>query len=174
MEYNIENKYGLLLNKDAKLNRQYFRECVRLIGIWVLYRAPKPNKHWTTYTEIDGNYEEPKLIGCLFHEHPDQKTMKKLGWDAELQENASLIDVDYDLPGLQVGALFIIPSGLDDGKGRLFRVYSMQTTMAYPASVTCQIIPEYEDTFIETTNYDYSESSINYLNRDDRQLGFIQ
>jgi len=38
--------------------------------------------------------------------------------------------------------------------------------MVYPASITCEIVPEYEDTFIEETNYDYSESSINYLNRE--------
>ena len=42
-------KYGILLNKDIKLHRQYFKEMVRLIGIYVLYRAPKKDKTYTTY-----------------------------------------------------------------------------------------------------------------------------
>ena len=64
-----------------------------------------------------------------------------------MNENSSFIHVDYDLPGLQNGALFIVPSGLDDGKGRLFRVVKMVTEIVYPASITCEIVPEYEDDF---------------------------
>ena len=45
---------------------------------------------------------------------------------AELQENSSIIHVPYDLHKLEVGALFEVPSGLDDAKPRLFRVISMQ------------------------------------------------
>lgn len=56
-----------------------------------------------------------------------------------------MIHVPYDLHDLQVGALFIIPSGIDNAEGRVFRVISMQTVMVYPASITCEIAPEYED-----------------------------
>jgi hypothetical protein len=62
-----------------------------------------------------------------------------------LQENSSIIHVPYDLKGLEVGALFEIPSGLDNAKPRLFRVISMQNIMVYPASIACEIAPEYED-----------------------------
>lgn len=141
------NKFGLLMNDAAKLHRKYFDEICKLQGIQVLYRAPYPGKDYTIYAEIDSNYEKPICVGCLFHEHPNQYTMRKIGWVAELQENASLIDVPYDLPNLQVGALFIVPSGLDDGKGRIFRVTQMFTSMVYPSAVTCQIVPEYVDTF---------------------------
>ena len=160
-----DSRYGLLLGDATKLHRQWFRECVRALGIYVLYRAPKKDKHWTTYNEIESNYEPPMKVGCIFHDHPDQKTLRKIGWVIELQESASLIEVDYDLPGLQVGSLFIVPSGLDDGKGRLFRVYSLQSSMVYPSSITCQIIPEYEDTIQREIKDDYSQSSMNYLNR---------
>ena len=63
---------------------------------------------------------------------------------AELQEGSSVIHVPYDLPDLQVDALFEVPSGLDDGKGRLFRVISMSNIMIYPASISCEIALEYE------------------------------
>jgi hypothetical protein len=67
-----------------------------------------------------------------------------MGWVAELQENASIIHVPYDLPGLQVGALFTIPSGLDDAEGRTFRVISLQNIMIYPASIACEVALEYD------------------------------
>ena len=75
-----QNEVGLLIRgNDLKLHRKYFEELVNLIGIKVVYRAPKADKHYTTYTEIESNYEKPEVVGCIFVEHPDQKTMKKLG-----------------------------------------------------------------------------------------------
>lgn len=170
----MEQKYGLLVNQNAKLHRQYFREAVKLLGIYVLYRAPKVGKRYTTYNEIEDNYEEPLLVGCLFHEHPDQRTLRKVGWVSELQQNASLIEVDYDLPNLQQGALFLIPSGLDDGKARLFRVSSIVNSMVYPASVTCEIIPEYEDTMVEGYAYDYQTSDFNLVDEEPDDPMFVR
>lgn len=140
-------KYGTLLTPDIRINRQYFREMCELLGIRVLYRAPKMGKTYTTYRELDSNYEDPIMIGCIFDEHPTQQTVRKMGWVSELNENSSFIHVDYDLQGLQQGALFIIPSGLDDGKGRLFRVVKMVNEIVYPSSITCEIVPEYFDDF---------------------------
>ena len=167
-----EQKYGLLLQPSIKLHRQYFKEMVKLHGIYVLYRAPLKDKHYTTYAEIESNFAEPLLIGCLFDSHPDQYTTKKLGWMSELQENASLIHVDYDLPDLQVGALFIVPSGLDDGKGRLFKVTRMSNIMVYPASISCEIVPEYEDTVQPETINDFTDGSFNVL-QDEEQSIFL-
>lgn len=73
-----------------------------------------------------------------------------MGWVAELQESSSIIHVPYDLENLQVGCLFIVPSGLDNAQGRLFRVISMNNIMIYPASIACEIAPEYEN--IDETN----------------------
>ena len=161
----MENgNYGVLLNgSDIKLHRQYFVEMCNLIGIKVLFYAPKENKHWTTYAEIKTNFENPVLIGCIFEDHPNQYTMKKLGWDSELQESASLISVPYDLKGIQVGAIFIVPSAIDNTKGRVFRVTKMRNSMVYPSSITCEIVPEYENTF-SSGEYEYKSSSFNLLN----------
>ena len=79
----IENKYGLLLNGDIKLHRQWFKEMVKLHGINVIYRAVKPGKKWTSYAELDTNFEPPTLEGCIFDEHPTQQTLKKIGWVSE-------------------------------------------------------------------------------------------
>lgn len=151
----MNEKYGQLVHPEIKMHRQWFREMVKLLGIYVLYRAPKKEKKYTTWAEVDVNYERPIKIGCIFDEHPTQQTLKKMGWMSELQSNSSIIHVDYDLPGLQNGALFIIPSGLDDGKARIFRVIKMTTSIVYPASITCEIIPEYIDSFDEKTDYGF-------------------
>jgi hypothetical protein len=62
----METNYGLLLNQDIKLHRTYFQEMVKLLGINVIYRFPKPGKKYTFYTEIETNYEKPELVGCIF------------------------------------------------------------------------------------------------------------
>jgi hypothetical protein len=143
MSENIRD-YGLLLNKDIKLHRHYFKQMVKLIGINCLYKAPAENKHFDKLGDLKSDYKPAVSVGCIFQDHPDQKTMKKMGWVAELQEGASIIHVPYDLPDLQVGALFEVPSGLDTGEGRVFRVISMSNIMIYPASITCEIALEYE------------------------------
>lgn len=159
-----DNDYGILLDsQNIKIHRQYFEEMCSLIGIKVLYYIPREDKHWTTYAEIESNYYEPILVNCIFEDHPNQYTMKKLGWDSELQENASLISVPYDLKCIQVGAIFIIPSSIDNTQGRVFRVVSMRNSMIYPSSITCELVPEYENTF-SLQEYDYSHSSFNLLN----------
>ena len=140
----IKTNYGLLINKDIKLHRTWFKQMTALHGINCKYRAPLQNKHYDMYGDLQTNYKPDMLVGCLFEEHPDQKSLRKAGWVAELQEGSSIIHVPYDLPFLQVGALFEVPSGLDNGEGRLFRVISMSNIMIYPASIACEIALEYD------------------------------
>ena len=144
------NDYGMLLNKDIKLHRQWFKQMTNLIGITCQYKAPLidniETKEFDTYGDLAAKYPKESIsVGCIFQEHLDQKTLKKMGWVAELQENSSIIHVPYDLKDLQVGCLFEIPSGLDNAKPRLFRVISMQNIMVYPASIACELAPEYEN-----------------------------
>ena len=152
MQEELKTKYGILLNPDIKLQRNYFKEMCKLIGINCIYRAVKPGKKYTTYSELNTNFEKPQIIGCIFDEHPTQQTLKKIGWVSELQENSSIIHIPYDTPGIQQGCLFTLPSGLDDGKGRLFRLVKISNIMVYPASVACELVPEYENTYQESLN----------------------
>ena len=165
----MDNRYGRLITPDIKLHRKWFDEMVRLIGIQVVYRAPRKDKHWTSFAEIESNYQPSIVIGCIFDEHPTQQTMKKMGWVSELQKDSSLILIAYDTPDIQQGALFIVPSGLDDGKGRLFRCVKLTNSIVYPASIACEIVPEYEDTY-QNTNNDFMHSSFNLLNEEDYHL----
>jgi hypothetical protein len=140
----IKTDYGKLINRDIKLHRAWFKQMLALHGINCKYKAPSKNKTYDINGDLQTGYQPEIMVGCLFEEHPDQKSLKKAGWVAELQEGSSIIHVPYDLPDLQAGALFEVPSGLDNGKGRLFRVVSMSNIMIYPASITCEIALEYE------------------------------
>lgn len=167
------NNYGTLIHEqDIKLQRKWFSEMTKLLGINVIFRAPKPSKTYTRYSEIDSNYECPIQVGCIFEEHPTQRTMKKLGWVSELQETPSIISVPYDLKGIQNGALFIVPGGIDNSCGRLFRVTQLYTTMIYPASITCQLVPEYVDEF-ESALYTHADNSFNLLNEEKEDSKFL-
>lgn len=159
------SNYGLLLNTDIKLHRQWFIEMCSLIGIKVIFRSPLPNKTYSGYGELNSFYNLPVVVGCIFEEHPTQQTLKKIGWVSELQEEASIIHVPYDLEGLQQGALFIVPSGIDNALGRLFRVVKMSNSIIYPASMTCEIVPEYENEFVQD-NLTHKHTDLGLLNVD--------
>ena len=162
----ITNKYGKLLTQDIKLHRMWFKEFVKLHGINVVYRAVKPGCKYTTYAELDTNFEPPTLEGCIFDEHPTQQTLKKMGWVSELQDSSSIIHIRYDLPNIQQGALFIIPSGIDNAQGRLFRVTKLSNIMIYPASIICQIVPEYENTMPMSQIENFKQTDFNLLNEE--------
>ena len=137
--------YGILIREnDIKLHRMWFKQMLALHGINCKYRAPLTNKDYDIHGDLQTGYKPEIIVGCLFEDHPNQKSLKKAGWVAELQEGSSMIHVPYDLPDLQVGALFEVPSGLDKSKGRVFRVISMSNIMIYPASIACELALEYE------------------------------
>lgn len=163
-----EQNYGLLLNQNIKLHRMYFKQMCSLLGIKVIHRAPQPGKHWTNFTELESNYQSPVVVDCIFEEHPTQKTMKKLGWDSELQTEESIISVPYDTKDVQAGSLFILPSALDGTKGRLFRATELSTIMIYPASITCKLVPEWENAYTPTQS-EFKHTSFNLLNNEDTE-----
>ena len=155
--------YGILYSPVIKLHRQYFKEMTKLLGIQCQYFAPKEDKSYNTQGDLTTNYYPPETVGCIFQEYPDQISLKKHGWVAELQENSSIIHVPYDLANLEVGALFSVPTGLDGAPNRLFRVIKMQTIMIYPASITCEIAPEYLNSDTINATQEFKNSTNNVL-----------
>ena len=158
----------LIVKKDVQLHRTWFKEMCRLIGISVLFRSPKEHyKDWNLHGELDAKYNPPVQVGVIYDEHPNQWTMRKLGWSAEQQEDVSIVHAPYDLEGLQVGCLFIVPGGVDGSQGRVFRVIRMSTIQVYPASIACEIAPEWEDTQEPSSTRDFTGSDFNLLNEED-------
>lgn len=158
-----KSDYGILLNKDIKLHRLYFKQMVKLLGINCIYKAPRKNKDYNVNGDLEASYYNPIIVGAIFESHPDIKTLKKAGWVTELQEGSCILHVPYDLPHLEVGAQFIVPSGIDNSKGRLFRVVSLSTTMIYPASIACEIAPEYRTITQDSELKEFTNSNFNIL-----------
>ena len=159
-------KYGSLFHEnDIKLHRKYFAEMVKLWGVLVDYYAPKKNNHRTIYGEVVSSYYEPMRIGVLFNQHPDQKTMKKLGWDNQTDTEAILITVPYDTPNIQVGAKFLFPAAVDGGEPKQYKVTRMRTSMIYPSSIVCECMPEYEDEF-KISDFEFAHTGMNVINRE--------
>lgn len=164
MEQFNSSKYGLLYGPDIKLQRSYFKEMTKLMGVNVIVKTPREqNKHYTSHGELESNYNEPILVGCIFDEYPEQKTLKKLHWVSELQENASIIHLPFDLENLQQGTLVIVPSGLDKKEGRVFRVVEISLEMIYPASVACKIVPEWENSAQKSEVQNFTHTDMNML-----------
>lgn len=161
------NSYGVLITPDIKLHRKWFKELTRLIGINVIYKpVSEPNKQYNINGEAITDYLSPVLVGCIFEEHPKQQTTKKLGWNAELQEDASIIHLPYDLKGLQKDCLVIVPSGIDNTQGRVFRIVRISNIMIYPASFACEIVPEYANNFDES-QLTHPKDTFNLLNEEE-------
>ncbi|MCM1323016.1 MAG: hypothetical protein NC218_02420 [Acetobacter sp.] len=130
-----------ILQNDLTIFRYYASEQLDMYGISALYYQPKPGKHFTVAGEISANYFDPIPCKILFDQVPKISTLKKLGWVTELDQEASLINVHFDTPGIQQGALYEVKDPLKPDAGRLFRVTKLQTGILYPAFVTCQIVP---------------------------------
>ena len=165
----MNKNYGLLNQVDVKLQRKYFNEMVNLRGVFCQYQYPLSNKNYTDQGELRSNYSEPQTVGCIFNEHLDQKTTKKMGWNSELDTEATVISVPYDLEDLQVGCLFELPSAFDNSPGRLFRVVEMSAIPAYPASISCRVVPEYESIMSDADTKSFTSSNFNLLNEEDEE-----
>ena len=160
---------GILLNeKNLKLNRFYFKQALKLRGIRVLYRVPrKERKTYDIHGELDADYTEPIVVGCIYNEHTDQKTMKKLGWNAEREETTPVIHVAYDTPDLQAGCLFEIPSGLDNAEARVFKVLDLSNIPIYPASIACKLGPVLKSEVEHSQVINFEQTNFNVLNEED-------
>lgn len=158
-------KTGILLNdKNIKLHRQYFNQMCKLIGINVIYRSPiETSKHYNGYGELDTYFNSPQVVSCIWDEHPTNKTMRKLGWNVELNDTTSLIHVPYDLKGLETGAIFIIPSGIDGSIGRVFKVLRLISIAVYPASITCELGPVWVNQDEKAAVNDFRKTNFNLL-----------
>ena len=163
----MNKNYGKLVQPNIKLLRKQFSEMCSLLGVNCKYQFPLKGKQYTTQGELKSNYSEPRTVSCIFEEHIDQKTAKKLGWDAELQENMHVISVPYDLENLQIGCLFEVPSAFDNTPGRLFRVVEMSGIQMYPASISCRLVQEYESNLSDADTELFTNSNFNLLREGD-------
>lgn len=162
------SNYGLLINQNTTLHRNWFKEMARLLGVKVIIKIPRnESKDYTDQGELVANYQEPIIVYGVFQEYIDQKTSKLLGWNVEQDEEASIIHLPYDIKDMQVGALVIVPSALDKAEGRVFRISEISTTMIYPASIACKLAPEWENELPLSQTKDFTQTNFNLLKEEE-------
>lgn len=162
-----DENYGTLLQgNNIKLNRQWFEQMARLIGVKVIYKSPLSEKPYTQAGEVQSNYSSPVAAWVIFNEHPEPRTMKKLGWDSELDTDAIVMSVPYNLENVVQGGLFIIPSAFDNTKGRVFQITKLSSIMIYPATITCELVPYYSDDFPQN-NLNHDTNNFNLLENEE-------
>lgn len=165
---------GLLLNKhNITLHRQYFEQMVKLLGIKAGYRVPiDATKTYNGYGELDTYYHGKEIIGCIYDEHPTQKSMRKFGWNSELSDQSVVIHVPYNLHDLQAGCIFELPAGVDGGQPRWFKIIRMSNISVYPVSIACELGPLYQTTTEEETVREFKQSNFNLLNDESDKYGY--
>lgn len=162
------NDYGSLVGADIQLHKEWFEEMTSMLGIICLHRAPRKDKTYNGYGELNSFYHDPEAVGCIFEDHPSIKTTRLLGWNSELVDSNPVIHVPYNLKGLQIGSLFIIPNPLNREQGRVFKVIEMSTIAIYPASVSCIIGPLLVNNS-EKAEHDYTKSNFNLITGEDEE-----
>ena len=96
-----------------------------------------------------------------------------MGWNAELQENPIIIHVPYNLKGLQAGALFTIPAGLDHAEPRTFRVIQLSNIAVYPVNISCELALEWENSQPKSEVVNFKNSNFNVLADPPEATNFI-
>lgn len=89
-----------------------------------------------------------------------------------MADGSVIIHVPYDLKDLQAGCLFIIPSGLDNTEGRVFRVLRMQNIAVYPACITCELGPVLVDQSENAVVEDFTNTNFNLLSGEEENYGY--
>lgn len=161
-ENTSRNSYGILITPDAKMHRKWFLEFTRLHGKRALYECPI-NKKYNQVGELECDYGSPIEVGCIYEERPTQKTTRLLGWNSQLQEEASLIHLPYETENLERGGRVIVPSAFDETKGQVFRIITMSAVGdIFPYAISCAIVPVFENKF-DQGQFDYTNSTLNLL-----------
>lgn len=154
---------GLLINSDAQLLRNFFKEAAKLRGIQVKYQYPI-DMTFSKYAEEDPRgYSEPQILDIMFEENPSIKTLKRYGWITETADDLPLMaHLPYDTFKLSKGCRINITSPLHED-GRLFVVTEIKTSLEYPEAWACKLAPVFNikpnpqeiEEKIEKTNDNY-------------------
>ena len=158
---------GLLNRSDSKLQRRYFSEMCKLIGISVLYQYVV-ERDMTIHSENKNKISAPIRIDILFDEDPTIDTLTKLGWVSELNEQKPIIiNVPYNLPKLSVGARITIESIDGVQRPRVFEITKIQSDLEYPDSFVCAVTPVFDQ--LEQVN-EYTLVNYNKINTEDSDV----
>lgn len=141
---------GFLVNRDATLLRNFFKEAAKLRGIQVNYQYPIDMELSNYGEENPIGFSEPVEMDIIFDENPNIRTLKKYGWVTESGGDQPYIaNLPYDAKNLCKGCRIIIPSPLLPSgtavNDRVFVVTDIHSNLEFPEAWACKVAPVFSD-----------------------------
>lgn len=141
---------GFLVNKDATILRNFFKEAAKLRGIHVLYQYPIDMELSNYAEENPLGFSDAEEMDIIFDENPNIRTLKKYGWVTESGgDQPHMANLPYDAKMLCKGCRITIPSPLLPSgtpvSDRIFVVTDIHTSLEFPEAWACKVAPVFGD-----------------------------
>lgn len=132
---------GLLVRNEALLQRKYFKEMCKLVGISCAY-IWVTKKEYTIHSEKNFTYSQPIRMNIILNENPTIETLNTYGWLSELGDNLPIIaHIPFDTPNLMVGCRIILATIKGTNRPRVFDITKIGSNLEYPDSYTVALAP---------------------------------
>lgn len=132
---------GLLVTRDVLMQRKYFKEMCKLVGISCAYQWVT-KKEFTIHSEKNFEYSQPIRMDIILNENPTIDTLNTYGWLSELGDTLPLIaHLPFDTPELIIGCRITLATVEGTARPRIFDITKIGSNMEYPESYTVALAP---------------------------------
>lgn len=132
---------GMLIRNEALLQRRYFKEMCKLVGISCAYQWVT-DKEYTIHSEKNFKYSQPIRMNIILNENPTIETLNTYGWLSELGDTLPIIaHIPFDTPNLMVGCRIMLATIKGTDRPRLFDITRIGSNLEYPDSYTVALAP---------------------------------
>lgn len=132
---------GMLIRNEALLQRRYFKEMCKLVGISVAYQWVT-DKKYTIHSEKNFKYSQPIRMNVILNENPTIETLNTYGWLSEIGDSLPLIaHIPFDTPNLMVGCRITLATIRGTNRPRIFDITKIGSNLEYPDSYTVALAP---------------------------------
>lgn len=132
---------GMLVRQEALLQRKYFKEMCKLVGISCAYQWVEDVKY-TIHSEKNFTYSQPIRMDVILNENPTIETLNTYGWLSELGDTLPIIaHIPFDTPCLRVGCRITLATVKGTNRPRVFDIIKIGSNLEYPDSYTVALAP---------------------------------
>lgn len=132
---------SMLVRNDTLLQRKYFKEMVRLVGISCAYQWVT-KQEYTIHSEKNFEYSQPIRMDIILDENPTIETLNTYGWLSELGDTLPIIaHIPFNTPNLKVGCRITLATIKGTDRPRIFEITKIGSNLEYPDSYTVALAP---------------------------------
>lgn len=132
---------GMLIRNESLLQRKYFKEMCKLVGISVAYQWVT-KQEYTIHSEKNFQYSQPIRMNVILNENPTIETLNTYGWLSELGDTLPIVaHIPFDTPNLKVGCRITLATIRGTNRPRIFDIIKIGSNLEYPDSYTVALAP---------------------------------